>query len=191
MPDYSMLPYDATTFNVYLLIVWIVACLIGGVFLILLGATAGGSAVLGSLAGGVAAALLVGSKHASHSYAAAVGATVGLIAVGLCALAWRPSAARSTLWALAAIAVVGTAILYVVVRAEGSRTCDLAEHFGLDWRRCPPDRPVSAAVLLAVDGAFLAALFLGQARRAPVGTAGTTHADPVAPWAEDPMPVKP
>ncbi len=186
-----MLPYDATTFNVHLLIVWIVACLIGGVFLILLGATAGGSAVLGSLAGGVAGALLVGSKHASHSYGAAVGATVGLVVVGLCALAWRPSAARSTLWGLAAITAVATAILYVGVRAEASRNCGLAEHFGLDWRHCPPDRAVTASLMLAVDGAFLAGLFLWQARRAPTRTSATTDAGLAGQWSEDSMHVTP
>jgi hypothetical protein len=191
VPDYSMVPYDEITFNVYLLIVWAVACLIGGVFLILLGATAAGSAVLGSFAGGLAGAVLIGSKHASHSYAAAVGATVGLVVVGLCASAWRPSATRSTLWGLAAIAVVATAILSVGVRAEASRTCALAEHFGLDWRRCPPDRAVSASVLLAIDGMFLAGLFVWQARRAPVRTSATTDGDVSGQWPEDPVHVVP
>lgn len=142
---------------------WWLGCLVAGPALILGGARAAGSALLGSVVGSVVG---LGLRELSGSvpYAAVVGGTVGMVVFGLTGLAWRPTGpvARNLKTFALATAMLGALAVLGVHAAD--QTC-----YGAPWEPhaihswCFPRFGLWAQALIAFDVAFLALLFLLQA----------------------------
>ena len=160
--------------------VWGLGCLIVGPVLLVLGARAAGSALLGSLAGCVLGLAVVSSNIDSLPYGAIVGAGVGTVVFGLLGLAWRPAAPLAPhLKTLAlATAVIG-ALVVLGVHVAADHACygpwvyhRPNSHYFRTPRpggSCLPEFGLGAQTLLAFDAAFIAFLFLAQALPSRVG----------------------
>lgn len=141
---------------------WWFGCLLAGPALILGGARAAGSALLGSLVGSVVG---LGLRDLSGSvpFAAVVGASVGAVVFGLAGLAWRPTGpiARNLKTLASATAMLGALVVLGVHAAD--QTC-----YGAPWEPqashswCFPRFGLWAQALIAFDVTFLALLFLLQ-----------------------------
>jgi hypothetical protein len=154
--------------------VWGLGCLIVGPVLLVMGARAAGSALLGSLAGCVLGLAVVSSNIDSLPYGAIVGAGVGTVVFGLMGLAWRPAAPLAPhLKTLAlATAVIG-ALVVLGVHVAADHTCygpwvyhrPNSHYFRTPHPggSCLPDFGVRGQVLLAFDAAFVALLSFLQA----------------------------
>ena len=160
----------------YLLEQWVFGCLFVGWLLLLVGARSAGAALLGSAAG----ALLVYFTpfHSGHLeslvHNAVVGASVGLVVFGLAGLALGTAyyLPARLLPALVLATVVGRALVILRIHAEAAQTCSIttgvriadSAPLGESCFRGFEDPWVLA--LLAINVAFLALLFLVQARQA-------------------------
>jgi hypothetical protein len=167
--------------------VWGFGYLVAGPILLFGGAPAAGSALVGSVVGCGVGLLVVGSDigslpyrvvFASLPYGAVVGASIGAVVFGLVGLAWRPAdapLARHLNTLALATAIVGTLVVFGV-HFVAPRLCfsgPWAFHVGpADFYfprphsggSCLPKFALWAQALLAFDVAFLALLFLLQAR---------------------------
>ena len=193
-PYISYVIHNPSVLNV-LMNVWGWSYLVAGPILLLGGAPAAGSALVGSEVGFVVGLFVgfsrVGSAPysavlASVPYDAIVGASVGMVVFGLVGLAWSPSGpfarpygplARHLNTLALATAVVGTlAVLGVHLVAphicfDGPLTFTFGPgsfHFPRPHSggSCLPEFALWAQALLVFDVAFLASLSLAQARRA-------------------------
>jgi hypothetical protein len=156
---------------------WVLGCLFVGWLLLLVGARAAGAALLGSAAG--ALVVFFTPFHSGHLeslvHNAVIAASVGLVVFGLAGLALRapdyPPA--RLLQALASVTVVGGALMIFRIHAVAAPTCSLftglrvtntSSPFAASCFRGFEDPWLQA--LLAFNVAFLALLFLVQARQA-------------------------
>jgi hypothetical protein len=149
-----------------LLQAWGFGCLIVGPALILAGARAAGSAVVGSLVGAFVGFGVVSSTFDSLPYGGAFGATIGTVVFGLAGLFWRSPAKRPTLLVLGGlVALFGVAAVLAVHLFWGGEVC-FHSHKGNGglYTSCLPAKWDSEMQMLFVfDAAFVAFLCLVQA----------------------------
>jgi hypothetical protein len=146
--------------------IWFLGCLIGGPIFVVLGARAGGLALLVADVGGFIGALAgVPDEIAPR---AMVGATVGAFTGGLLGLVWRSSATAKRLRVLGgATLAVGVACVFAGW-IESGRVCGR--------RSCLPDVDVGALTLFALDAAWIAALCFIQAAQSRRASSPTVAA---------------
>jgi hypothetical protein len=146
--------------------IWLIGCLIGGLIFIVLGARAGGLAILGADVGTFIGAL-AGLPDDIAPWAM-VGATIGAFAGGLLGLMWRSSATAKRLRVLGgATLAVGVACV-LAGWIESGRVCGR--------RSCLPDVDVGALTLFALDAAWIAALCFIQAAQSNRASSPTVGA---------------
>jgi hypothetical protein len=156
---------------------WVFGCLFVGGLLLLVGARATGAALLGSAAG--ALVVFFTPLHSDHLeslvHNAVIVASVGLVVFGLAGLALRAAdyPPARLLQALALVTVAVGTLMILRIRAEAAPTCSLitglrvrntSSPFAASCFRGFEDHWLQA--LLAFNVAFLALLFLAQARQA-------------------------
>jgi hypothetical protein len=157
-----------------------IGCLIGGPIFVVLGAQAGGLALLGAAVGAFIGALAGLPDEIAPR--AMVGATIGAFTGGLVGLMWRSSATARRLRVLGgATLAIGVACV-LAGWIESGRVCPR--------RSCLPDVDGRALTLFALDAAWIAALCFIQAarsRRASSPTVGA-HETPGSPVSTAPEP---
>ncbi len=153
---------------------WVLGCLLAGWLLLVGGARAAGAALVGSAAG--ALFVYFTPLHSGHLeslvHNAVIAASVGLVVFGLAGLALGTAAPPRAFIALALTTAVGGTLVILRIHAVAAPTCSL--NTGLN---IASDAPFAAScfrgfedlwiqALLAFNTAFLALLFLVQARQA-------------------------
>ena len=153
---------------------WVLGCLLVGWLLLIGGARAAGAALLGSAAGAVL--VYFTPLHSGHLeslvHNAVIAASVGLVVFGLAGLAMGTAAPPRAFIALASATAVGGTLVILRIHAVAAPTCSLNTGLSI-----ASDAPFAAScfrgfedpwvqALLAFNIAFLALLFLVQARQA-------------------------
>ena len=101
---------------------WFIGCLIGGVVLIVVGARAGGLALLGAVVGAFIG--MLGAAHPEQiPQRAMVGATIGTFVGGLVGLAWKPSASAYALRAVGSAMILAGAVCVLAAHLASRRPC--------------------------------------------------------------------
>jgi hypothetical protein len=137
---------------------WSIICLIGGVVLIVVGARAGGLALLGAVVGAVIG--MLGAAHPEQiPQRAMVGATIGTFVGGLVGLAWKPSASAYALRALGSATILAGAVCVLAAHLASRRLCRGGRV------SCLPEVNGGSLALFALDAAWVAALCFIQAAR--------------------------
>jgi hypothetical protein len=142
---------------------WAIGSLVCGPALIMLGARAAGLALLGSVLGAFAGLVTVANSYDAVPMGTLVGATLGVLALGLAGLAWRPSASRAFLRALAWIVGLLGSAASLAVAVLGRGDCPF-----IDRRRTPclPTLGHVYPLVVAANAAFIVLLLALQASRA-------------------------
>jgi hypothetical protein len=155
--------YDTT-----LATIWLFGCITVGLGLLIAGARAAGSALLGSVAGAIVGVTLVSSNFDLLPVGGVCGATAGTVLFGCVGLAWKPSASGSMLKGMAVASLLLTALAVCGILVASRQVC---HH--LDWRRGQlclnvwGDWKVLAPLL--VDAVFVALMLLAQVPRVSAG----------------------
>jgi hypothetical protein len=140
--------------------IWIVSCAAGGLAFLLMGARAGGLALLGAVVGSIVGFGVVASDFDMLPQGTMVGATIGTFVGGLVGLAWRPSASAAVLRALGSVTILVGVVCVLVGRVATQRPCRPGRQFS-----CWPEIDGGSLALFALDAAWVAALCFVQAAR--------------------------
>jgi hypothetical protein len=152
--------------------IWIVSCAAGGLAFLLMGARAGGLALLGAVVGSIVGFGVVASDFDMLPQGTTVGATIGSFVGGLVGLAWRPTASAVVLRALGSVTILVGAVSVLVGRVATQRPCRPGRQFS-----CWPEIDGGSLVLFALDAAWVAALCFVQAARAQPAEAAEPRPD--------------
>jgi hypothetical protein len=129
--------------------------------LVVIGARAAGLALLGSVIGSATAVFMLADDFDRVLSGALIGGGLGIVVFGLAGLAWRPSASRAVLGALAWVtAGVGGAVV-LAVHLTGER-CRVGGRGGVRCHQTADGLPL----LIALNAAFVVLMFALQAAEA-------------------------
>src|SRR5436853_6009657 len=106
-----------------LVAVWGVCCLVVGLGLLIAGARAAASALLGSVAGAIVGTMLVSSNFDLLPVGGICGATVGAVMFGCIGLAWKSSASGAALKGMAVASLLLTALVVGGILFASGQIC--------------------------------------------------------------------
>ena len=159
----------SSRYDQIIVMVWLIACVLGGVVFLIAGARSAGLALLGSVVGAFAGFTLVSSNYDLLAVGAVIGATVGTVAFGFGGLPWRPRASSSTLAKLAVAVAVLCALAVLGLHIGSNLTCTFAH----GDRPCLRAWDPATRALVAFNVAIVALVCLLQSRQAVTSQTST------------------